>query len=97
MIKTQAAANGGNVTIICNPVSAPSPTYTWLKDGSNLNLVPGVYTDTDHMRVLMNGNLMIQGVQLSDQGKYTCQVENKIGKAEDYTTLKVFGKGLYFH
>ncbi|CAL1529097.1 unnamed protein product [Lymnaea stagnalis] len=89
MMKTQSGAVGGNVTIICDPVAAPMPTYIWLKDGSNLNLQPGVSSEGDHYRMLLNGNLLIQGLQTSDQGKYTCQVENKVGKAEDYTNLRI--------
>ncbi|XP_055884200.1 contactin-like [Biomphalaria glabrata] len=88
MSKIQAGSIGGNVTIICDPIAAPFPTYTWLKDGSNLNLVPGA--PGDHYRVLMNGNLLIQGIQQSDKGKYTCQVENKFGKTEDHTSLEVY-------
>ncbi|KAH9504839.1 hypothetical protein Btru_062073 [Bulinus truncatus] len=88
MAKIQAGAINGNVTIICDPVAAPLPTYTWLKDNSNLNLVPGA--PGDHYRVLMNGNLVIQGIQQNDKGRYTCQVENKFGKAEDYTNLEIY-------
>lgn len=92
MTKTTAGALNGNVTIICNPVAAPLPTYKWSKDGSALSAEPGQYGQDDHYKVLQNGNLIIQNIVASDQGKYTCRVENNLGAAEDYSVLRIMGK-----
>ncbi|BFY97822.1 hypothetical protein BsWGS_00861 [Bradybaena similaris] len=89
MVKSIMATLGGQVTIICNPVAAPSPSFKWFKDGSILNLEPGTFTPEDHYKLLANGNLIIQKILASDQGKYTCQTQNALGQAEDFSNLKV--------
>ncbi|KAK6176500.1 hypothetical protein SNE40_014772 [Patella caerulea] len=85
--KRVAATNGGNVTYVCNPEAAPAPVYKWLKNGRDLGLTPG--TISGNMRMLMNGNLYIEGVQQADQGTYTCEVENSLGKASSSGQLTV--------
>ncbi|CAG5135524.1 unnamed protein product, partial [Candidula unifasciata] len=92
MMKSLMATLGGQVTIICNPVAAPAPTFKWFKDGSNLNLEPGLFKPEDHYKLLTNGNLIIQNITASDQGKYTCQAQNSVGQAEDFSHLKVVGR-----
>ncbi|KAL8572121.1 hypothetical protein ACOMHN_052918 [Nucella lapillus] len=75
------AALHGNATITCNPEAAPEPLVTWFKDGSPL------VGDGNHLIQLPNGNLVLQGLQKSDQGRYTCKAENEFGEAESSGSL----------
>ncbi|XP_076455738.1 contactin-3-like [Babylonia areolata] len=80
--KIKAALNG-NATITCNPEGAPEPLITWFKDGGQLT------GDGNHVLVLPNGNLVIQGLQNSDQGRYTCKAENELGEAQSSASLSL--------
>ena len=76
------AAEGGNVTLRCNPEGAPHPKFTWRKDG-NVVASGGKYIVYD------NGNLFIRLVNAADTGTYTCEAANKYGKAESSGRLFV--------
>ena len=92
MLQSVTSSIGGDVTIVCDPTAAPLPTYTWLKDNSELSLTPGQFSEEDHYKLLRNGNLIIHGVTQSDQGRYTCRTSNSLGTAEDQTTLSTMGR-----
>ncbi|KAK4306056.1 hypothetical protein Pmani_022099 [Petrolisthes manimaculis] len=66
------AAEGKNVTIVCNPEAAPRPKFTWRQGG----LVIG---NGGRRRILRNGNLVIDPVSREDVGNYTCTAENVYG------------------
>ncbi|XP_041348277.1 contactin-like [Gigantopelta aegis] len=85
--KRISAARGGNVTIVCNPESAPQAEYQWLKDGRSLGLTKG--SESGNLHMLMNGNIYITGLRMSDGGRYTCRVENRLGISEDFATLTI--------
>ena len=92
MVKSKTAARGGEVTLTCSPVAAPAPTYKWLKDNRDLSLDPNNFQDEEaHYQLLRNGNLIIRMLTQSDQGRYTCVVDNGIGTASDYTDLLILG------
>ena len=64
---------GGNVTLICQPESAPQSEKEWLKNGQAFN--PS--TDAqDRVTLLSNGNVHITGLQQSDEGEYECKATN---------------------
>ncbi|KAK3106223.1 hypothetical protein FSP39_015497 [Pinctada imbricata] len=67
----------GTVTIICDPEAAPTPTYQWFKNNVNLGLSPG--DTTSRIRMLQNGNLLINDINTGDAGTYMCRVENQFG------------------
>lgn len=64
----------GNITLICNPESAPPSKKEWFKDGSVLN-------SGSRVQILPNGNLLIIKAEQSDKGNYTCKASNKHGEA----------------
>lgn len=66
------AAEGKNVTIVCNPEAAPRPKFVWRQNG----LVIG---SGGRRRILRNGNLIIDPVSREDEGNYTCSAENIYG------------------
>lgn len=75
-------AVNGNITIPCRPEAAPTPEITWLKNGSPIGLRTG-------LEVLYNGDLRIKGVQMSDEGLYTCKATNVNGEASSHCALTV--------
>ncbi|XP_012936570.1 contactin [Aplysia californica] len=89
MVESVSSAIGGMATIVCDPTAAPLPTYTWFRDNVDLGLVAGQFAEDDHYKLLLNGNLMIQDITQSDQGKYKCRVTNELGEAEDSSDLLV--------
>lgn len=71
------AAEGGNVTIKCNPEAAPRPKYIWRKDGF-------VIGSGGRRIILPSGHLLINPVSIEDEGNFTCIAENRFG-ADDST------------
>ncbi|KAF7270213.1 hypothetical protein GWI33_016823 [Rhynchophorus ferrugineus] len=69
------AAEGGNVTIICNPEAAPKPKFVWKKDGIEIG-------SGGHRRIFNDGNLLLSPVSRDDEGVYTCTAINELGLAE---------------
>lgn len=69
------AAEGGNITVICNPEAAPRPKFVWKKDGNVLG-------SGGRRRILDNGNLIISPVSRDDAGLYTCTASNSYGSDE---------------
>lgn len=66
------AADGGNVTIACNPEAAPRPKYMWRKDGFTIG-------SGGRRIILPSGHLLINPVSLEDSGNFTCTAENRFG------------------
>lgn len=75
-------AEGGNVTIVCNPEAAPHPKFVWKKDN---NVLGG----GGRRRILDNGNLIISPVSRDDAGVYTCTASNQYGSDESKGRLIV--------
>ncbi|KAL8610221.1 hypothetical protein ACOMHN_038916 [Nucella lapillus] len=84
-----SAAVGGNITIICDPEAAPTPTFEWLFNGASLGLVQGGAA-SNNFKMLLNGNLFIENVNNNHQGEYTCKVTNTLGEASSSGKLQVF-------
>jgi hypothetical protein len=79
---TVRASINGNATIVCNPEGAPKPAIQWYQN--NVAIGTG-----GRFLVLQNGNLVIIGVTQSDQGNYTCDASNRLGRATGSTYLYV--------
>ncbi|XP_066587501.1 contactin [Prorops nasuta] len=69
------AAEGGNVTIACNPEAAPRPKFVWKKDGN-------VIGAGGRRRILEKGNLVIAPISRDDEGTYVCTATNQYGSDE---------------
>ncbi|XP_056132043.1 hemicentin-1 [Lampris incognitus] len=68
----------------CEVEGNVSPTVMWRKDG-----FPVVH-DNNKYTMLSVGSLRIQGVQLSDAGRYYCTVSNQAGSDHRGIDLRVF-------
>ncbi|XP_071981860.1 hemicentin-2 isoform X2 [Engystomops pustulosus] len=73
-----------SISLVCDVQSHPSPEVTWYKDGQTLQPGKGF--------LIMPGGqvLQIARVQLSNQGVYTCKVQNPAGSAEKMIQLTVY-------
>ncbi|XP_068757833.1 contactin-2-like [Montipora capricornis] len=60
----------------CKPSAEPSPTIKWLKDEVVLR-----YVENGSYSLNSDGTLVINKVDNSDSGRYTCVAENYFGKA----------------
>lgn len=84
------ASEGGNITIPCIPEAAPFPTFEWYRDGQRVGGTFG------RVRVLANGFLTINPVQLSDQGIYKCLARNPIAVDSTEGFLRVFNQPRFY-
>lgn len=74
------------VELICNVSGYPLPHVTWTKDGRPLvTCPPRVFTDGGHHTY----RLVIDSVELQDQGLYVCHASNEGGKAESSCFMNV--------
>ncbi|XP_077985712.1 fibroblast growth factor receptor 2-like isoform X3 [Glandiceps talaboti] len=63
-----------SVTLSCQATGTPTPTFTWTKDGSDLQTNLPKYTVT-------GGSLVIHNIVRSDDGQYKCVADNGYGTA----------------
>ena len=83
---TARAALNGNATIVCDPEGAPKPIIKWYHNHNNDPVVSGA---DGRFFVLQNGNLVILNVAKDDEGNYTCDANNRLGRAQGSTFLFV--------
>ncbi|XP_071499421.1 uncharacterized protein [Diadema antillarum] len=74
---------GESIRLPCRALGAPKPTITWVGD-ENEEIV-----QTDRLRVQSDGSLTICNTTESDEGDYTCVVDNKYGYETKRTQLFV--------
>ncbi|XP_031828557.1 PDGF- and VEGF-receptor related isoform X2 [Nomia melanderi] len=75
-----------SVRLKCVADGMPKPNVTWYKDGAKL--VTG-----EQFKCLQNNQvLVIEYLMESDSGKYSCRVENRVGKLEASQLITVKGK-----
>ncbi|QQP41266.1 Roundabout -like protein 2like, partial [Caligus rogercresseyi] len=75
------ASLGRDIVLECSPpIGHPQPVVKWKKDGDHLDL-----TSAKRIKIDGQGNLLIQSVEKSDEGRYQCAAgnvaNNKISKA----------------
>ncbi|MGH0125472.1 UNVERIFIED_CONTAM: hypothetical protein FKN15_054569 [Acipenser sinensis] len=72
------------VVLQCQSNAIPPSTLRWLKDGRPLFRKPGLTVSGD------GSTLKIDGAQVQDMGRYTCEATNVAGKTEKNYNLKVW-------
>lgn len=74
--------SGFNLTLRCRMRGYPVPTITWYKDEKQLNANDRISTNPD-------GELFIKGLGVSDNGIYTCEASNDVGKDQKKVVINV--------
>lgn len=87
--KETRAVVTSDVILKCRVFGAPKPDVKWEKDGTPLNGA--------NYKVLENGDLKIQNVLVTDQGKYKCIATNRYATKFASGELKVKGKTKIIH
>ena len=65
------------MTLICNAVGNPTPTFSWIKDGAAVNTTanPRISLSSDKKQ------LTITNVNRDDSERYRCVANNSVGAA----------------
>uniref|UniRef100_A0A3B3CA49 Ig-like domain-containing protein n=1 Tax=Oryzias melastigma TaxID=30732 RepID=A0A3B3CA49_ORYME len=79
---TEQIIEGSSVTLTCE-ASGSSPSRTWKKDGSDLNLSENVTLSED------NTVLTFKAVKKENSGEYVCLVRNPVSSSEAKFTIVV--------
>ncbi|KAG4069962.1 hypothetical protein HA402_015186 [Bradysia odoriphaga] len=74
---------GKTVVIECMASGSPKPAIVWLKDGKPIEATERHFFAADDQL------LIIVGTEISDSGRYTCQMENNLGQDHGNMQLKV--------
>lgn len=82
-LRNQSLLVGHKLNLTCSVAGDPFPTVAWLKDNSTIpsriQLSP------------WNRSLVISNVGINDEGTYTCQAENRAGRASSTAHVEVKG------
>ena len=77
-----------NIALPCAAQGYPLPSYNWYKKGFNQ---PTFLSFNKDRSILINGILIIQNVNIQDNGVYMCHVNNSAGEEKAETKLIVRG------
>ncbi|XP_050983178.1 neuregulin 2b isoform X2 [Labeo rohita] len=83
---SQWLLEGKKLTLKCEALGNPSPSFNWYKDGSQLRKRKDVKIKSNKK----NSKLHISRVRLEDSGNYTCVAENSLGRenATSYVSVQ---------
>ena len=89
---TTARYGGGLVTFRCIVDSQPQADITWSYADGNISDPRISVSTSDEGQGRQRSILTFMYVKLSDQGRFTCNVESPYGNITSTATLSVFGK-----
>jgi len=78
----EQSMSGSNLTLRCRVRGYPAPKVTWFKDEKQLNANGRISMNSD-------GKLFVQGLEVSDNGIYTCEASNSLGKDKKKVEINV--------
>ncbi|XP_035288959.1 contactin-5-like isoform X2 [Anguilla anguilla] len=88
MVNDTELDSGEQLQWECKATGKPRPTYRWLRNGAPL--LPQSRVE------MVNGELLIHGVQQADSGMYQCVAENKYGAIYSSAELKILASAPSF-
>lgn len=74
--------SGSSLTLSCRVRGYPAPTITWFKDEKQLTTNERISTNPD-------GELIIKGLGVGDNGMYTCEASNDLGVDRKQVVISV--------
>lgn len=74
--------SGFNLTLRCRVRGYPAPRVTWFKDEIQLNV-------NHHISTNEEGELLIKGLGVGDNGVYSCEASNELGVARKQVKVNV--------
>ena len=85
-LENATGIEGSDLTLNCFISGYPLPKVTWLHNGLEISATSDRYKLTlDDTKC----SLKITGLLSSDAGKYSCRIENKLGRAESDANVTV--------
>ncbi|XP_043559592.1 pro-neuregulin-2, membrane-bound isoform-like isoform X2 [Chiloscyllium plagiosum] len=84
-LKNQTLLEGQKLSLKCEAVGNPRPTYKWFKDGREIKKNKEIRIKSGKK----NSRLQINKLKVEDAGEYTCEAENALGKDTSKTTINV--------
>ncbi|KAL3311224.1 hemicentin 2 [Cichlidogyrus casuarinus] len=85
-MESQYLPPGQTAHLLCDIIGAPAPQFQWEKDGKALRYVPGKFKIN---QVHWGSELLIESLELSDSGTYTCIGMNDFGTEKTSAELTV--------
>ena len=94
------ASEGISITLKCKTKGSPRPKITWYKDVELLGICEGGSSRKCQSFTKMNtefrkNSITIHRLASKHSGKYTCEVENFLGKSSSSAQMTVFSKYAY--
>lgn len=84
---------GDEVTLVCRVSGIPAPRVRWVRAGRLLANITSTNVNSGRTFLLRSegqtSNLTIKAADLQDAGSYTCNAENRAGRAEVVLTLAI--------
>ncbi|XP_052739609.1 uncharacterized protein LOC112050617 [Bicyclus anynana] len=86
---------GDEVTLVCKVIGVPAPRVRWIRAGRLLANTTTTSANLHSGRTFMlrseghTSNLTIKSADIQDSGLYTCNAENRAGKAEVVLSLTI--------
>ena len=80
---------GSNLTLSCAAIGDPKPHFHWSKNGSR-NIPRARYLEN-------NSTLVIDKVEIADEGFYKCTVTNRVGNDSSSAKVEVQSKWILYH
>ena len=69
---------GADLTLTCNATGYPTPTLSWLKDGSTLQTAQGITVTITALNNSLYSVLSITSIKDEHDGVYTCLASNQL-------------------
>lgn len=89
---SQSVIENDTIALDCKVSSNPQPTFTWYKNGVEINDLLYISTSTHSSRI------MLHNISTADAGNYSCFTQNIVGNTtSNPIAITVYGKAVRDH